>query len=303
MCSRLFRALFGTLASLLATLPMMVPVTHAQDALALKSRHAQLSSNLAHNQFNRPLRLESSETNGVLKGDIYARIDRPYAALVQALQGTEHWCDILILHLNVKSCRASTANVGEILTMHVGRKFDQPLGDAYAFKFLYKELKREPNYLQVELSATKGPMGTSDYNVTIEAVQLDANRSFLHLSYAYHYGMIANVAMRSYLATGGRSKVGFSTAGRNSDGQPIYLGGVRGVIERNTMRYYLAIEAYLGAPESTPGQIERRLNAWHTDVEQYPLQLHEMDRDTYLAMKHKELARQQAAAANLVAAK
>jgi hypothetical protein len=106
--------------------------------------------------------------------------------------------------------------------------------------------------------------------------------------------MLASVAIRSYLATSGRKKVGFSTAGRNSDGQPIYLGGIRGVIERNTMRYYLAIEAFLGAPESTPAQIEKRLNAWHTDVEQYPLQLHEMDRDTYLAMKHNELMRQQA---------
>jgi hypothetical protein len=130
--------------------------------------------------------------------------------------------------------------------------------------------------------------------VTLEVVQLDANRSFLHLSYAYNFGLIANVAMRSYLATTGRNKVGFSTAGRRENGQPIYLGGIRGVMERNTMRYYLAIEAYLGAPDATAAQLEKRLNGWHTNVEQYPLQLHEMDRDAYLAMKHKELARQQA---------
>ncbi|MCY1186091.1 hypothetical protein D9M73_269280 [compost metagenome] len=59
--------------------------------------------------------------------------------------------------------------------------------------------------------------------------------------------MAARVAMQGYLATIGRDKVGFSIVGNNARGQPIHVGGTRGVIERNTMRYYLAIEAYLSA--------------------------------------------------------
>jgi len=279
---------------MLTLLSLAAPLSQAQDAATLKSRHAQLASQLATNQFNRPLRLDSIESNGILKGDIYARIDRPHSSLVQALVGTDHWCDILILHLNVKSCLAPAIGESPILKMHVGRKYDQPLKDTYAFEFNYEEIKVDAGYFQVALDSAKGPLGTSDYSVIIEAVQLDSKRSFLHLSYTYRYGVVANVAMRTYLATGGRSKVGFSTAGRKADGQPQYLGGVRGVIERNTMRYYLAIEAYLSAPGSAPAQVERRLNTWHNDVEQYPLQLHEMEREDYLAMKRKELARQQA---------
>jgi hypothetical protein len=303
MYARPSRTLLGALTIMLALMPFMTPLALAQDATSLKARHAILRPQLANNQFKRPLHLESGENRGELKGDIYAQIDKPYAVLVQALQGTDHWCDILILHLNVKGCRATTSKTGETLSMHIGRKFDQPLDDAYAFEFRYQAITIQPDYLQVALNAAKGPMGTSDYRVMVEAVQLDARRSFLHLSYAYRYGLVASVAMRGYLATVGRDKVGFSTAGRKADGQPIYLGGVRGVVERNTMRYYLAIEAYLGAPALTPQQLEKRLNDWHTDVEQYPLQLHEMDRAAYLAMKHKELARQQVPATVIAAAR
>ena len=107
--------------------------------------------------------------------------------------------------------------------------------------------------------------------------------------------MAANVAMQGYLATIGRNKVGFSVVDHTDDGQPIYIGGMRGVVERNTMRYFLAIEAYLGALTTAPQErLEKRLNDWFTGIERYPRQLHELERDEYLDMKHKEIQRQQA---------
>jgi hypothetical protein len=272
---------------------LLVSSVHAQDAASLKARHATLREQLANNPFRRPIHLESTERKHELKGEVYAQLDKPFALLALPLQGTDHWCDILILHLNVKSCRPSTSTSSSALSMHIGRKYDQPLADTYAFEFLYKVLAVQPDYLQVELSAPLGPMGTSDYHVVLEVVQLDANRSFLHMSYAYKYGSIASVAMGSYLATSGRNKVGFSVVKTNAAGEPVYIRGVRGIVERNTMRYYLAIEAYvdaLTAPKSQ--QLEKRLNDWYSAGEQYPMQLHEMERADYIAMKHKEVQRQ-----------
>lgn len=79
-------------------------------------------------------------------------------------------------------------------------------------------------------------------------------------------------------------------------GRGKYIGGMRGVVERNTMRYYLAVEAYLGALSApADSRLEKRLNGWHDAVERYPLQLHELNRDEYLAMKRKEIQRQRAA--------
>jgi len=102
--------------------------------------------------------------------------------------------------------------------------------------------------------------------------------------------------MQGYLATVGREKVGFTVVGRQSDGRPVYVDNVRGVVERNAMRYYLAIDAYLGslvAPQAE--RQERRLVEWFDGTERYPRQLHELERDEYLAMKRGEIQRQRTA--------
>src|SRR5262249_31340061 len=120
------------------------------------------------------------------------------------------------------------------------------------------------------------------------------SRTFLHLTYSYGYGMAGRLAMKTYLATIGSDKVGFTTARSSSTGQPEYIGGGRGLVERNTMRYYLAIDAYLHALSSPPGKrLDQRLATWFDATEQYPRQLHEVDRDAYLTMKHNEYQRQQ----------
>jgi hypothetical protein len=270
-----------------------LPAAHAQDAASLKARHAALSERLASNPFQRPLHLESSERSNDLKGDVYALVEQPFAVASPALQGMAAWCDILILHLNVKRCLASTQQAGDTISLNIGRKSEQPADEAYRFDFLYKVVSAQPDYLQLTLNAEDGPLGTSHYRIMLEAVALDARRSFVHMSYAYAYGVTASMAMKGYLATTGRDKVGFSVVGTRPDGQPAYIGGTRGVIERNTMRYYLAIEAYL-ATLSAPAQVqlERRLNAWFNAVDRHPLQLRELERDEYLGMKRREIRRQ-----------
>jgi hypothetical protein len=64
------------------------------------------------------------------------------------------------------------------------------------------------------------------------------------------------------------------------------VGGERGSLERNAMRYYLAVIAYVGPP---PGQTEQRLRAWFQLTERYAVQLHELNE--YLDEKHRELRR------------
>jgi hypothetical protein len=107
------------------------------------------------------------------------------------------------------------------------------------------------------------------------------------MGYALSYGTASSLAMRMYLGTIAHDKVGFTKAGSE------YVGGQRGVVERNTMRYYLAIDAYLrslAAP--APQQLDQRLQSWFDATEKYPRQLHEVDRADYLRMKRKEVARQ-----------
>jgi hypothetical protein len=261
---------------------------------ALRDRHGALAEELARNSFQRPLHLESAQSAGDLKGEVYAVVDHPFATVESALKGAEPWCDILILHLNVKHCRASGGPPADVLAVSVGKKHDQPLSDAYRVNFVYRLAASAPDYLQVVLSAKEGPLGTSNYRIAVEATPLDARRTFLHMSYAYGYGFAARIAMQGYLSTLGSAKVGFSVVGRKPDGQPVYVDNVRGVVERNTMRYYLAIDSYLASLSAPPAERQtQRLRDWFAATERYALQLHEVDEKDYLAMKRKEIARQQ----------
>jgi hypothetical protein len=254
------------LAGLALALAAAVPA-HAQDAASLKARHEALRGALASNAFQRPLVLESSERDDSLQGDIYARIDQPMAVVGAALKGVEHWCEILMLHLNVKQCRAGDAKAGDALQLIVGQKHDQPLDQAYRFGFAYRVVASRPDYLQVQLTADEGPLGTNRYRIVLELAALDERRSFLHLSYSYGYGVVARVAMQAYLATIGRDKVGFS----------------------------VVVESYLGSLSLPPAQqFEKRLADWHAGVERYPLQLHDLELGEYLALKRTQLRRQQA---------
>ena len=269
-------------------------LANAQDAAGLHARYAALREQLSNSPFHRPLYMESSETSGDLRGEVYASVEQPYDTIAPALVGMDHWCEILILHLNVKSCQGSSPGAADTLSVVIGRKYDQPLEDAYRVDFIYKIGAASAEYLQVLLTADAGPLGTKNYRIMLEAAALDMRRTFVHISYSYSYGITARIAMLVYLATIGRNKVGFSVVNRRADGQPVYIDGTRGVVERNTMRYYLAIEAYLGAvnlPASE--QMEKRLRDWYEAVERYPVQLHELDRNDYLEMKHRELKRQQ----------
>ena len=82
----------------------------------------------------------------------------------------------------------------------------------------------------------------------------------MHLSYSYGSGVAGRLAMQGYLATAGADKVGFTVTGRDGSGQPIYIGGVRGAIERNAMRYYLAIDAHLASLQRAAGAAAGQAN-------------------------------------------
>ncbi|WP_338034072.1 hypothetical protein [Herbaspirillum robiniae] len=284
--------LLALLTSTLASRPALAD--EPAGAAALKAKYEELQGELADNQFKRPLYLKSSEGSGAVKGDIYAVLGYPFAQVREALGAPENWCDILILHLNTKYCRLSTAQGKSMLRMHVGKKIEQDLSDTYRVDFSYRGGAAGADYLSSSMQADKGPLDTADYRIQIEAIPLADGRSFLHLSYSYSYGMASKLALRAYLMTVGRDKVGFTVVKRNADGQPQYVDGTRATVERNTMRYYLAIDAYLSGLSAPPQQrLDKRLEAWFAATEQYPRQLHEVERESYLSMKRNEYVRQQ----------
>jgi len=265
-----------------------------QSAASLHAQYASLGKRLQQNPFKRALTLDSSQSSKALKGDIYALVDSPFSTVSSALHDAEDWCDVLILHINIKYCRARAGKANTVLTVSIGKKIPQPVEDAYPIKFLYRVAAATPKYLEIHLNAKNGPLSTRNYHIQLQAVPVGSSQTFLHLTYSYDYGVAGRLAMKTYLATIGRGKVGFTMIGELRDGQPEYIGGMRGVVERNTMRYYLAIDAYLGALAAPPPvQLQKRLHRWFTATEQYPRQLREVSRTAYMDMKRSEYLRQQ----------
>jgi hypothetical protein len=272
----------------------------AQNAAAMRALHAALNSQLSRNDFGRPLHVESKEASGEHAGEVYATLDRPYGKVMRALRSTDQWCDILILPANVKYCRPSSASAAETLTVFVGRKAEDALESAYRVDFRYELAAAGEDYLRVALGSASGPFGTTNYRIGVEAAPLDDRRTFIHMSYSYTLGIAARLAMQAYLATAGRDKVGFSIVDRLADGRPVHVGGARGVLERNAMRYYLALEAHLGALDAPPPERpESRVRSWYALIERYPLQLQEdLPRDEYVRIKLSQVQRQQDGAAS-----
>ncbi len=261
-------------------------------AAALLEKHSALARQLAENAYRRPLFLESSEGSNTVSGNAYAVLDSPFNTVSATFKSPHQWCEMLILHINTKYCHAGSDGSPSMLKVSVGKKTPQELEDAYSLQFAYRLAAASPGYLAAQLQADKGPLGTSNYRIELQAVPLPGGKTFMHMRYSYGYGVASRLAMQGYLATAGSGKVGFTQIPRGPG--TAYVEGMRGTVERNTMRYYLAIEAYLASLDKPAAQqLELRLSHWFDATEQYARQLHEVDKDSYLTMKRAEYQRQQ----------
>jgi hypothetical protein len=288
---RIFLAvLFASLAGLACAAP-----ADTGSAAALRAKYDQIQDKLANNAFGRALYLVSEEGGNKLSGDVYAIVNYPFDKVDKGLREASSWCDVLILPFNTKHCYAAPGETTK-LALRIGRKADQPAEQAFPIGFSYRVAERTSDYLRIVLRADTGPFGTRDYQIMLEAAPIDQNRTFIHLGYSYGFGVMSRLAMQAYLGTAGASKVGFTVVGREPNGSPKYVGGMLGATERNTMRYFLAIDSYLASLAAPPGtQVQKRINDWFVATEKYSRQLHEMDRAEYVAMKSKETQRLRAA--------
>ena len=186
----------------------------------------------------------------------------------------------------MKSCTYRAAKDRTVLTFYSGRKVYQRPEDTTVLRYVFRVAAAGEDYFRVVLTADEGPLDTRDYALELEAMPLGAGGTFIHLGYAYRYGLGTRVALASYFATLGSGKVGFSVVGADADGNPIYVDGVEGLIERNSVRYQLAIQAYLDTLEVPEGQrFERRIERWFDLTERYRPQLFELQEEEYLRNK------------------
>ena len=241
------------------------------------------------NNFGFPLFLESFERGDRVHVDVYGIFDYPFSIVVNVLKVPANWCDIVSLHPNVKACTFKELPGTWRLTFYMGRKVYQHPADTRQVIYSYRKVDQRQGYLDIILDADEGPYGTKDHRMRFEAVPLDGRRTFVHVSYEYNGSVALRLAEKVYFSTLGLGKVGFTVTGTDREGNPVYIGGARGAVERNAVRYYFAIQSVMNTlryPEKS--RFSMRISEWYDLTSRYRKQLYELDKNDYLAFKTKE---------------
>ena len=255
----------------------------------LLETYRRIEPKLERNSFGVPLFLESYERDDRVHVDVYGIVDHPFSSVLNSLKVPANWCDIVSLHPNVKVCTYRELTGGWLLTLYIGRKVYQPPEDAHQVIYHYRNVEQRQGYLDVGLSAETGLFGTKDHRMRFEAMPLDGGRTFAHVSYEYTDSVVLQLAEKVYFATLGRDKVGFTVKGTDRNGNPVYIGGPRGAIERTAVRYYLAIQSFMDTlryPEES--RFSMMTSGWYDLTGRYREQLFEMEKKEYLTCKTKE---------------
>ncbi|HEU4352635.1 MAG TPA: hypothetical protein VFR66_12255 [Burkholderiales bacterium] len=90
--------------------------------------------------------MASSVSGSVHKGEIYAVIEQPFGVVGKALARLEHWCDILVLQVNVKRCGASVSSRSrptDSLAAPADERLDGRLRNWYAAISRYPQLHEQ----------------------------------------------------------------------------------------------------------------------------------------------------------------
>jgi hypothetical protein len=262
---------------------------HRQNEDILLDTYHRNMAKLEATSFGLPLFLESFERDDRVHVDVYGIFDYPFSSVVNVLAVPANWCDIVSLHPNVKACTYRELPGAWLLTFYIGRKFYQPPEDTRQVIYQYRNVDQKQGYLDIVLTADAGPFGTKDHRMRFEALLLDAGRTFVHVSYAYSDSAALRLAAKAYFATLGSGKVGFTVTGTDRNGNPVYIGGPRGAIERSAVRYYFAIQSFMNTlryPEKS--RFSMRISEWYDLTTRYRKQLFDLDKKDYLAFKTKE---------------
>jgi hypothetical protein len=238
--------------------------------------------------FGFPLQVRSEERGDLVIAEALGIMDHPPQAFREAVTEPAPWCDFIPLNLNIKACTIRWDGKEPRLTLYIGGKGYLAPEWASQQPYRFTVRARESEYMSVSLSALQGFMGTKTHQLDFETASV-AEKTMVALRSSYEQSAASKLATAIYLATLGRDKVGFSRERVGPDGQANFVKGAQGIIERNLMRYYLILKAFLDT-QKLPGnrRFDTLISAFYDLMERYPAQLHEMERAEYLDVKRRE---------------
>jgi len=269
---------------------LLIPVSVLQAAdNELAEKYFEIKNQTIPLLEGRPLHVRSQIKGNRLQADVFAIKQQTVEELFDVLSVAKNWCQFVTLHLNIKACTYQSDKQA-ILTFYAGRKFYQSAEDAFALQYQFQIKEKAKDYFKLLLSADEGPFSTSDYQIVVEVKSME-DKSIVHFSLAYSSSLTSRMGTSVYLSTIGSDKKGFSQR-INERGQSEFIQGTEGIIERNVMRYFLALNIYLKAVTADTKSTQKLASDWYDESEKYSLQLHELEKKDYMSNKAREFSQQ-----------
>ncbi|MBI3775685.1 MAG: hypothetical protein HY273_09060 [Gammaproteobacteria bacterium] len=252
----------------------------------LRAHYRELTENVATNPFGMPLGVQSSEQGDKVSAEVYGVVDQAFSVVAEILGDARAWCGFMLLSVNVKSCALETGAAGSALVLYIGRKDYQTPQQAYEMRYVFRST-RDAQHAEIYLDADGGPLGTRDNHIHLDALAVDG-RTLVHFTSSMRLGTVSRMATATYLATLGSGKIGFSSM-PDASGKPVPVKGVQAMIERNVVRYFLALQIYVDTRALTESErFEQQINRWFDYTERFHAQLYELPKAEYLANKRRE---------------
>ena len=278
-------------AGLGVALAMCIPTSVLADApisdsvLAMQALYERAKNTLDNPSPEKPFYLLAKNTKETESGEAAVYLPLSLKDVESALGTLSNWCDILPLHINVKTCTYNLA--GNQMTLYMGRKHYQAPDEAFELVYNFNTISTD-NYFAAIAHADEGPLSTSDYQIKLEFTHI-GGKTFGRIFVANHQSWISRKGMDVYLSTLGKDKKGIKVIDHDAQGRPIYSSGSEGVAERNLVRYYLAFMTFFEQSAEGDGEkrYEAQLHDWFARTGQFP-QLYEMSETEYLDNKHRE---------------
>jgi len=242
-----------------------------------------------------PFVLSSSFTSDLSKARVRTFIrDVRLDLFAERLSQPSEWCEFIPLHLNIKACGHIKSNDQQIVQFYAGVKDYVTPDNAHLLQLSFNTTNVD-GVFSAELYAADGPLDSTNIRFGLRAIDSegeDGSGVYFEFELSSEPGLTNSLA-RIYLATIARKKKGFSVKGKTWSGKPKYVGGQRGAIERNLVRYLLALETYFDTAvlnsDSSPDEIYRlRIGRWYDQTDQYKEQLFELARSVYISNKLRE---------------
>jgi hypothetical protein len=258
----------------------------------LSGRYPELQEAARRGPFGLPLQVHSEERETRISAEIHGIIDHPFRALAATFTEPGGWCNFLVLNPNIKTCTFRREAQEILLTLYIGSKSYRAPESATEQVYRFLVRARHPEYAAISLTAAQGLLGTTAHRFEFEAGSV-AGKTVVALSSSFEPSVLSRLLTGIYLTTLGRYKIGFSREATEAGVPAGYVRGVKGMIERNAMRYYLALKAFLETSDLPAGrQFEARASLVYDLMDLYPAQLRQMDKAEFLDIKSREYQNQ-----------